>query len=140
MFVNVSHHRSVPGNAGFGLAVGNAAAHQLVISASDPNTKVLKNGLKVAGASWLVYAAHNAYLAQVRLGRAKCSTLHYWQCGRGKAADRGRKTAQACRGMPCQPSLAHCVPVCVAMGAGASAQGGYWICIGSRPGGRVVQR
>ena len=52
--------------AGFGLAIGNAAAHQLVISASDPNTKVLKNGLKVAGASWLVYAAHNAYLANVR--------------------------------------------------------------------------
>ncbi|PRW20295.1 cytochrome C [Chlorella sorokiniana] len=37
----------------FGLAIGNAAAHQLVISASEPNTKVLKNGLKVAGASWL---------------------------------------------------------------------------------------
>ncbi|KAI7841779.1 hypothetical protein COHA_004644 [Chlorella ohadii] len=54
----------------FGLAVGNAAAHQLVISASDPNTKVLKNGLKVAGASWLVYAAHNAYLAQEQVHKA----------------------------------------------------------------------
>lgn len=51
---------ALPLPPGFGLAIGNAAAHQLVISASEPNTKVLKNGLKVAGASWLVRMGQGA--------------------------------------------------------------------------------
>lgn len=38
-----------------GLGFGNAAAHQLAISASkDADPKAVKNGLKVAGVSWLV--------------------------------------------------------------------------------------
>ena len=60
---------------GMGLAFGNAAAHQLVISASESSPKAVKNGLKVAGASWLVRGGSGAPKERGRVASRVCSLL-----------------------------------------------------------------
>lgn len=45
----------------FGLAAAGGAAHELVLSASEPNKKALKNALVTAGAGNLACAGFTAY-------------------------------------------------------------------------------